>query len=165
MGTPLRGVVARGRDRRGIAGVRARRPGPGRNGALGRSRRPCAPRRRFGPVAIVRVGGRAPRPGCALYPGRRGHRSHGLTVGRRGPVRIPEMATDGPDPTPIALDDLEGVEKILVVCAHPDDVDFGVAGSVAVWVKAGVDVAYCIVTDGDAGGSDRSISRAALAGL
>src|ERR1019366_187246 len=116
MGTPLRGVVARGRDRRGIAGVRARRPGPG-------------------PVAIVRVGGRAPRPVCARYPGRRGHRSHGLTVGRRGPVRIPEMATDGPDPTPIALDDLEGVEKILVVCAHPDDVDFGVAGSVAGWVK------------------------------
>jgi LmbE family N-acetylglucosaminyl deacetylase len=78
------------------------------------------------------------------------------------------MATDGPDPTPIALDDLEGVEgveKILVVCAHPDDVDFGVAGSVAVWVKAGIDVAYCIVTDGDAGGSDRSISRADMAVL
>jgi LmbE family N-acetylglucosaminyl deacetylase len=75
------------------------------------------------------------------------------------------MATDGPDPALIALDDLEGVEKILVVCAHPDDVDFGVAGSVAVWVKAGVDVAYCIVTDGDAGGSDRSISRADMAVL
>ncbi len=75
------------------------------------------------------------------------------------------MANDGPDPTPIALDDLAGVEKILVVCAHPDDVDFGVAGSVAVWVKAGIDVAYCIVTDGDAGGSDRSISRADMAVL
>jgi LmbE family N-acetylglucosaminyl deacetylase len=72
---------------------------------------------------------------------------------------------EGPTPTPIALDTLEGVEKILVVCAHPDDVDFGVAGSVAVWVKAGIDVAYCIVTDGDAGGSDRSISRADMAVL
>ncbi len=75
------------------------------------------------------------------------------------------MANDERAPTPIALDDPEGVEKILVVCAHPDDVDFGVAGSVAVWVKAGIDVAYCIVTDGDAGGSDRSISRADMAVL
>ncbi len=50
-----------------------------------------------------------------------------------------------------------------MVCAHPDDVDFGVAGSVATWVKAGVEVGYCIVTDGDAGGSDRSVSRADMA--
>ena len=57
----------------------------------------------------------------------------------------------------------EGVERILVVTAHPDDVDFGVAGSVAVWTHAGVEVAYCIATDGDAGGSDRSVSRADMA--
>ncbi|MGD0811469.1 MAG: PIG-L deacetylase family protein [Acidimicrobiales bacterium] len=54
---------------------------------------------------------------------------------------------------------------MLVVTAHPDDVDFGAAGSVAGWVKAGIDVAYCIVTDGDAGGSDRSISRQDMAKL
>ncbi len=75
------------------------------------------------------------------------------------------MATDPGDPTPIPLDDFAGVEKILVVCAHPDDVDFGVAGSVAVWVKAGIEVSYCIVTDGDAGGSDRSMSRPDMAVL
>jgi len=57
------------------------------------------------------------------------------------------------------------VERILVVTAHPDDVDFGVAGSVAAWVKAGIDVAYCIVTDGDAGGSDRSMPRHDMAAL
>jgi LmbE family N-acetylglucosaminyl deacetylase len=57
----------------------------------------------------------------------------------------------------------EGVERILVVTAHPDDVDFGVAGSVAVWTHAGVEVAYCIATDGDAGGSDRSVTRADMA--
>jgi LmbE family N-acetylglucosaminyl deacetylase len=51
------------------------------------------------------------------------------------------------------------VERILVVTAHPDDVDFGAAGSVASWTRAGVEVAYCIVTDGDAGGSDPSVSR------
>ena len=65
----------------------------------------------------------------------------------------------------LAIDDGRGVERILVVTAHPDDVDFGVAGSVATWVKAGIDVRYCIVTDGDAGGSDRSISRADMAVL
>jgi LmbE family N-acetylglucosaminyl deacetylase len=73
------------------------------------------------------------------------------------------MANDDPGSTRIPLDDLEGVERILVVCAHPDDVDFGMAGSVAVWVKAGMEVAYCIVTDGDAGGSDRSVSRPDMA--
>jgi LmbE family N-acetylglucosaminyl deacetylase len=51
------------------------------------------------------------------------------------------------------------------VTAHPDDVDFGAAGTVATWVAAGVEVAYCICTDGDAGGSDRTISRAEVAAL
>ncbi|HXZ82564.1 MAG TPA: PIG-L deacetylase family protein [Acidimicrobiales bacterium] len=56
-----------------------------------------------------------------------------------------------------------GIARVLVVAAHPDDVDFGVAGSVALWTDAGIDVSYCIVTDGDAGGSDRSISRSEMA--
>lgn len=38
--------------------------------------------------------------------------------------------------------------------AHPDDIDFGSAGTVARWVDAGIDVAYLIVTRGDAGGFD-----------
>src|ERR1019366_7242561 len=59
----------------------------------------------------------------------------------------------------------DGVERILVVTAHPDDVDFGAAGSVAVWTDAGIEVAYCIVTDGDAGGSDRSVPRPQMAAL
>lgn len=65
----------------------------------------------------------------------------------------------------MAHDDTTGVEKILVVVAHPDDVDFGAAGSVAAWVKSGIEVSYCIVTDGDAGGSDRSVERCALAAV
>ncbi len=63
------------------------------------------------------------------------------------------------------LDDPNGVRRALVVTAHPDDVDFGAGGTVATWVKAGVEVAYCIVTDGDAGGSDRSVARAEMARL
>lgn len=52
-----------------------------------------------------------------------------------------------------------------MVAAHPDDVDFGAAGTVATFVDAGVEVAYCIVTDGDAGGSDRSVTRAQMAAV
>jgi LmbE family N-acetylglucosaminyl deacetylase len=53
----------------------------------------------------------------------------------------------------------EGVERVLVVTAHPDDVDFGAAGSVATWTGAGIEVAYCIITDGDAGGFDPAVPR------
>jgi LmbE family N-acetylglucosaminyl deacetylase len=50
-------------------------------------------------------------------------------------------------------------ERILTVTAHPDDVDFGAAGSVAAWVCDGAQVTYCVVTDGDAGGFDPSVPR------
>ena len=58
-----------------------------------------------------------------------------------------------------------GTSRILVVTAHPDDVDFGLAGTVATWTDAGIEVSYCIVTNGDAGGSDPSVSRADMAAL
>jgi LmbE family N-acetylglucosaminyl deacetylase len=53
-------------------------------------------------------------------------------------------------------------ERILVVVAHPDDVDFGAAGSVARWVDEGSAVAYCLVTDGDAGGHDPAVPRSEI---
>ncbi len=52
------------------------------------------------------------------------------------------------------------VERVLVVTAHPDDVDFGAAGTVATWTDQGIAVTYCILTDGDAGGHDPSVDRA-----
>jgi LmbE family N-acetylglucosaminyl deacetylase len=51
------------------------------------------------------------------------------------------------------------IERILAVMAHPDDVDFAAAGSVAAWTDAGIEVVYCLVTDGDAGGHDRAVTR------
>lgn len=51
------------------------------------------------------------------------------------------------------------VQRALVVHAHPDDVDFSAAGTMARWTDGGIDVTYLIVTDGDAGGSDRSVPR------
>lgn len=49
-------------------------------------------------------------------------------------------------------------ERILIICAHPDDVDFGVAGSVATWTAAGSAVTYCMVTNGQAGSDDRTLT-------
>jgi LmbE family N-acetylglucosaminyl deacetylase len=57
----------------------------------------------------------------------------------------------------------DGVRRVLVVTAHPDDVDFGVAGSIAAFCAAGVEVAYCIATSGEAGGSDLSMPRSEMA--
>jgi LmbE family N-acetylglucosaminyl deacetylase len=59
----------------------------------------------------------------------------------------------------------DDAQSILVVVAHPDDCDFGCAGSTARWTSEGREVSYCIVTDGDAGGSDRSMSRAEMAAI
>jgi LmbE family N-acetylglucosaminyl deacetylase len=62
------------------------------------------------------------------------------------------------------LDDAQ-ISRILVIAAHPDDVDFGAAGTIARWTEAGIEVTYCVVTDGDAGGSDPSVSRGDMATL
>lgn len=62
------------------------------------------------------------------------------------------------------LDDA-AIERILVVTAHPDDVDFGAAGTVATWTKAGCAVTYCVVTNGDAGGFDPDVPRGEIAGI
>jgi LmbE family N-acetylglucosaminyl deacetylase len=62
-------------------------------------------------------------------------------------------------------DGSDEIARILVVTAHPDDVDFGAAGSVAVWTGRGIEVSYCIATDGDAGGSDHSITRKEMAAI
>jgi LmbE family N-acetylglucosaminyl deacetylase len=59
------------------------------------------------------------------------------------------------------LDDNE-VERVLVVTAHPDDVDFGASGTIAAWTKAGIHVTYAIVTNGDAGGFDPAIPRSEI---
>ena len=57
------------------------------------------------------------------------------------------------------------VGRVLVITAHPDDVDFGAAGTVARWTRAGIEVSYCLVTSGDAGGTDLAVSGEQLARL
>lgn len=55
---------------------------------------------------------------------------------------------------PPSAEPLPDVARVLGVFAHPDDVDFGAGGTIARWVSEGLDVAYVIVTRGDAGGFD-----------
>lgn len=52
--------------------------------------------------------------------------------------------------------------KILGVAAHPDDLDFVAAGSMAQWAADGADVSYLILTDGGQGTSDREMSASRL---
>jgi len=56
------------------------------------------------------------------------------------------------------LDDSE-IERVLVVTAHPDDCDFGAAGTIALWTAKGIKVSYCICTNGDQGGEDPNVPR------
>jgi LmbE family N-acetylglucosaminyl deacetylase len=57
------------------------------------------------------------------------------------------------------------VERALVITAHPDDVDYGAAGTIATWTRAGIEVRYVIATSGDAGGFDDDFPRAEMAAL
>jgi LmbE family N-acetylglucosaminyl deacetylase len=59
----------------------------------------------------------------------------------------------------------ESLQRALVVVAHPDDVDFGAAGTVATLTQHGVHVAYCMVTSGDAGGDGSKHSKAERAAI
>jgi len=52
---------------------------------------------------------------------------------------------------------------VMVVSPHPDDAEFGVAGSVARWTKEGRQIIYAICTNGDKGTSDRSLKPEHLA--
>lgn len=57
------------------------------------------------------------------------------------------------------------VERVLVITAHPDDVDFGAAGTIAAWTAQGIEVSYCVLTDGDAGGFDPAVPRSEIGGI
>jgi LmbE family N-acetylglucosaminyl deacetylase len=48
----------------------------------------------------------------------------------------------------------DGARRALVISAHPDDIEFGCAGTVAQWVDDGWDVGYVIVTSGQRGVQD-----------
>ena len=51
----------------------------------------------------------------------------------------------------------------MVVTPHPDDAEYGIAGTVARWVKEGKDVVYVVCTNGDKGTSDINMMPEMLA--
>lgn len=52
---------------------------------------------------------------------------------------------------------------VMVITPHPDDAEFGVAGTVARWSSEGKDVIYVVCTNGDKGSSDPDMKPAELA--
>ena len=57
---------------------------------------------------------------------------------------------------------MKDFKKILVFSAHPDDLDFGCAGTVAKMTKEGKEVVYCIITNGEKGIQKVNKARGAM---
>jgi len=53
----------------------------------------------------------------------------------------------------------------MVISAHPDDAEFGAAGTVARWTREGRPVVYVVCTNGEKGTSDRRITPHRLSGI
>src|SRR5512141_1123172 len=71
--------------------------------------------------------------------------------------------SEGAPQAPAAAAHDERPERALVIVAHPDDADFGVAGTIARWVRAGTVCRMVCCTSGDAGADDATTDPLALA--
>jgi LmbE family N-acetylglucosaminyl deacetylase len=56
------------------------------------------------------------------------------------------MSAEGVLPFPA-----DAFQRVLCVVAHPDDVEYGTSSAVAAWTSQGVEVAYLLLTRGEAG--------------
>ncbi|HEV3213661.1 MAG TPA: PIG-L deacetylase family protein [Acidimicrobiales bacterium] len=70
-----------------------------------------------------------------------------------------KAASRKPQPSLEVFDHDDAITKALAIVAHPDDVDFGMAGTIATLTSQGVAVTYCLVTSGDAGGDDMVMAK------
>lgn len=50
-------------------------------------------------------------------------------------------------------------ERAMFIFAHPDDIEFSVAGTAAKWAKHGSQVTYVVLTDGNVGSHDPDMTR------
>ena len=57
-----------------------------------------------------------------------------------------------------ATPEAAGPKRIAVIVAHPDDAEFDCAGTVAKWASEGNEVAYVLLTSGDKGSDDPSVT-------
>jgi LmbE family N-acetylglucosaminyl deacetylase len=53
--------------------------------------------------------------------------------------------------------------RALFIFAHPDDIEFSVAGTAARWVRGGSEITYVVITDGNVGSHDRGLTAVQLA--
>lgn len=51
-------------------------------------------------------------------------------------------------------------KRVMVIVAHPDDIEFSCAGTIARWVKQGAVACYVLVTSGDVGIAKAGMTRA-----
>ncbi len=56
-------------------------------------------------------------------------------------------------------------ESAIVIVAHPDDIEFSCAGTIARWVQAGTRVAYVLCTSGEVGFSNSDLTKDEAAGI
>ena len=67
---------------------------------------------------------------------------------------------------PGAPDEAAGeLKRALVVAAHPDDADFGAAGTAHLLAQAGWEVRYVVATDGSKGSDDPSLTPVQLVAM
>jgi LmbE family N-acetylglucosaminyl deacetylase len=57
------------------------------------------------------------------------------------------------------------LDRVMVVAAHPDDPEFGCAGTVLKWSREGRRVTYVLLTSGDKGSHDPDLRPGRLAGV
>lgn len=69
------------------------------------------------------------------------------------------------DPGPRLWQPVRPFSRALAIIAHPDDAEFGAAGTVARWVELGTEVRYVVVTDGASGSADPTMTRDRLVGI
>lgn len=62
-------------------------------------------------------------------------------------------------------DNWDTKQHILVILAHPDDPEFFCGGTIARWIQAGHKVSYCLLTCGEKGTQDRTISTDTLCSI
>jgi LmbE family N-acetylglucosaminyl deacetylase len=58
-----------------------------------------------------------------------------------------------------------GPIRVMVIGAHPDDPEFGCAGTVAKWAQEGKDLTYLLLTSGDKGSHNPELSPGAVASI
>ena len=77
---------------------------------------------------------------------------------------IPSLAAVS-RPGPAEADLTPEQKRVLLVAAHPDDPEFSSAGTVANWVREGIDVVFVLVTSGDKGTPDHTMTGERLSNI